>query len=385
MSNLKKPCKVFPLLLAFIIAFILVLGNGCTGLTVSATATKITIKVNNKAVTLPYSPIIESNLILAPAQSLVKAMGASYKYDPKSKTITVIKAKTTIILKISSRSAKINNKTSNMPIAPKLVKVPFVPVKYIGEKLGYTTYSYNSKTKIAVLGMVAPKPTPSPDPTPIPQITVYLIGDSTEADYTIEQYPLMGWGQALPRFFDEYITLLNEAGLDKSAKSYFESDYWTYIKAELKPGDYLFMQFGANDIKVDTATTGASHTDPDTTYTSYLKAFIDYAKLKKAIPILLTPTCSILDFDANGVIQPSLGAYSNAMRSLGKVLKVPIIDLAAKSKALIESLGPEKSNELYMPDKIHFQETGAIEIAKLIKDSIKDVVGAPLSSHIIDG
>jgi hypothetical protein len=34
--------------------------------------------------------------------------------------------------------------------------------------------------------------------------------------------------------------------------------------------------------------------------------------------------------------------------------------------ALVESLGPEKSKELYMPDGINFQEKGAIEIAKII-------------------
>jgi len=370
--------KRLSILLVAILIFVIGFNNGSQTLTLSASSSKITIKIGNKALVMPFSPVIQSGIILAPAETLVKAMGAKYKYVSKSKTITVTKGKTIMVLKINSKSAKINGKNFNLPIAPKLIKVPFVPVKYICEKLGYSKYSYNSSTKIAAINKVTPKPTVTPEPTEIPQINVYLIGDSIVADAGVKAYPAMGWGQTLSRFFNDGVLVHNNGVSGSSTKSYVADGYWADVKSQLKKGDYLFIQFGANDHKL-----GVRYTDPETTYKDYLKQFIDFARSKKVTPVLLTPICSLLDFDKNGIIQEPLAAYSSTMRKLGIELNVPVIDLAAKSKALLESLGTEKSKELYITDGIHLQEQGAQVISGFISEGVKELVGPPLSENVL--
>ena len=74
------------------------------------------------------------------------------------------------------------------------------------------------------------------------------------------------------------------------------------------------------------------------------------------------------------------GDYLKAMRELALAEEVPLIDLAASSKALFEALGPEGTKRLFMwlapgefmnfpdgvEDNTHFQQQGGIEVAKLV-------------------
>ncbi len=111
----------------------------------------ISVQVNTKLIKLPYTPVMVSSEVFAPAEALVKALGGKYKYTTKTKTITITKSKTTIVLKIGSKIVKVNGKKTTLKNAPKIVKVPFVPIKFIGEKLGYNKYTYSSNTKIVSL------------------------------------------------------------------------------------------------------------------------------------------------------------------------------------------------------------------------------------------
>ena len=67
------------------------------------------------------------------------------------------------------------------------------------------------------------------------------------------------------------------------------------------------------------------------------------------------------------------------MRSLGSSLNVPVIDLTAKSEALVESLGPTNSAQLFLRDAVdgvtdntHFSEYGAGKMAELVVQGIRE-------------
>ena len=81
---------------------------------------------------------------------------------------------------------------------------------------------------------------------PAPEaVTVYLAGDSTVTDQPRE--PWKSWGQMLPRFFQPGVAVANHAESGESFKSSISAHRFDKIFSTIKPGDYLFMQFGHND------------------------------------------------------------------------------------------------------------------------------------------
>jgi lysophospholipase L1-like esterase len=149
-----------------------------------------------------------------------------------------------------------------------------------------------------------------------------------------------------------------------------------------KPGDYLFIEFAHNDQK-----PGSTHLDPFTTYKQTLKEWIDEARKRKVIPVLVT-SMNRRTFDSAGHITNSLGDYPEAMRQTGKEENVPVIDLNAMSKTMYEAWGPEKSIKAFvhfpantfpnqkeeLKDNTHFTYYGAYELAKCIVNGIKQNV-----------
>src|SRR6185436_15578241 len=84
-----------------------------------------------------------------------------------------------------------------------------------------------------------------------------------------------------------------------SSRSYFEIGLWDKVLADIKPGDYVLMQFGHNDngrysIKNNSEDT-LHYTDPKTgkevvvhSYGWNIRKYIIEAKAKGAIPVVLS-------------------------------------------------------------------------------------------------
>jgi lysophospholipase L1-like esterase len=235
------------------------------------------------------------------------------------------------------------------------------------------------------------------DKPTMPAITIYLAGDSTVASYPGERAPLAGWGQFIGTYFTDRVTIINAAESGRSSKSFIDEGRLQKIADEIKKGDYLFVQFGHNDEKTDKER----HTDPYTTYQSHLKQYIDGAREKGAIPVLVTPM-NRRNFNQNGTLAMTHGVYPAAMIQLGKELQVPVIDLHMSSKKLFEQLGDEPTKKLFLwlapgenanypegsKDNTHFNEYGASEMAKLVVQGIReaklpllDYMNSPEAAH----
>ena len=88
--------------------------------------------------------------------------------------------------------------------------------------------------------------------------------------------------------------------------------------------------------------------------------------------------------------------FLEAVRELSSEQAVPLIDLAAMSKSLFEELGAEETKTIFMwgapgefvhypggiADNTHFQEQGAIRIAGLIADGIREAAIWPLAMFL---
>ncbi len=214
------------------------------------------------------------------------------------------------------------------------------------------------------------------------KVTIYGIGDSTMADkIKPNENPERGWLQLFPQFLDEKVKVVNKAVNGRSTKSFIEENRWDTIYKALKPGDYVFIQFGHNDEKDQDPRR---FTNPHTTYRHNLMKFVNEAREKGAIPILFS-SIARRNFNEKGVLIDTHGDYPLEARLVAQELNVPFIDLAYYSEILEISYGPEKSKELHLhyepgqipyypdgkADDTHLSVTGATEISKLVIQELK--------------
>jgi len=215
--------------------------------------------------------------------------------------------------------------------------------------------------------------------------TIYLTGDSTVVDAQYE--PWASWGQMLPYFFvPNEVVIANYAESGETLKAFEDRHRIDKIWNKLKPGDYLFIQFGHNDQKAGNSTKSG--------YRKRLKEWILKTKELGAIPVLVT-SMNRRVFDKNNKIVNTLDDFPDAMREIAKEEKVDLIDLNKLSKTLFEAMGPEKAKKafVYYPansypnqptalaDDTHFNPYGAYELAKCVVKSIVDQ-NLPLKKYI---
>lgn len=215
------------------------------------------------------------------------------------------------------------------------------------------------------------------------KINIYLIGDSTMSDKTNpETNPERGWGQMLPHFFNEQVTVKNFAVNGRSTKSFINEKRWETVVEELKTGDYLFIQFGHNDQKI---MDSLRYTNPFTAYRQNLIRFINESRAKGAIPVLFTSIVRRA-FNSHGVLEDTHGVYPFMVRDVAHESAVPFVDLQLKSEELVLALGAEKSKELYLwleagqyemypdgkQDNTHFSKKGALEMARLAVEGLQE-------------
>jgi lysophospholipase L1-like esterase len=199
---------------------------------------------------------------------------------------------------------------------------------------------------------------------PVNLPTVFLLGDSTVCDQPGEPYA--SWGQMITQFFGDKVAVANHAESGESLRSSFGAKRLDKVVSLIKPGDFLLIQYGHNDMKEKGEGVGAF-----TTYKASLKQFTQAAKAKGATVILISPTHR-RTFDPNGKIMNSHGDYPEAVQQAAKEEGVAFIDLNGESKKLYEAFGPEASGVLFKEgDGTHHNAFGAYEIAKIIVQSIR--------------
>lgn len=221
-------------------------------------------------------------------------------------------------------------------------------------------------------------------------LKLYLIGDSTMSVKQVKAYPETGWGMPFAYFFDSSVTVDNRAQNGRSTRSFMQENRWQPVVNELKPGDYVFIQFGHND-EVKTKKTYTTEEE----FAANLEKYVADTRSKNAIPVLLTPVARRA-FDASGNITETHAVYAAIVRKVAAAHNVYLIDLDKESQALLQQLGPETSKLLFnhlqpgehpnypegKEDNTHFNELGARKMAELVLAGIK-ALQLPLAERIV--
>lgn len=221
--------------------------------------------------------------------------------------------------------------------------------------------------------VATPDSTVTPGPTSNERITIYIAGDSTVQSYGASYAPQAGWGQFLGNYFNSNIAIVNKAIAGRSSKSFVVEGRLDEILNVIKPGDYLFIQFGHNDATISNPDRYAA---PYTTYKEYLGKFVDGARQKGAIPVLITPVAR-LNYKNNSFVN-DFPDYCTAMKQVAQEKNVKLIDLMTKSLNYYTSKGYNEVYTYYMvsvnnTDYTHFTEKGANQIARLVAEGVREI------------
>ncbi|MFH8281278.1 rhamnogalacturonan acetylesterase [Streptomyces antibioticus] len=198
---------------------------------------------------------------------------------------------------------------------------------------------------------------------------VFLVGDSTVCDQPGEPYA--GWGQELPQFLREGVAVANHADSGESTVTYLGNPLlWATVQARVRPGDPVLIQLAHNDKTTD-----------EVTYRANLETLVAGVREKGGRPVLVTPIVRRW-FNADGTLDNGTALLVNGLgvdhpaviRSVAADRDVPLIDLTARTKALVESLGVEGSKALYLynekRDNTHTSVHGATVYAELVRDEL---------------
>lgn len=222
--------------------------------------------------------------------------------------------------------------------------------------------------------------------------TIWLIGDSTVKNGTKGQ---QGWGEVLNTYFDPAkVRVVNRAIGGRSSRTFLEEGRWDAVQSELKPGDYVLMQFGHNDggglgrppyratIKgngdetdaFDDPKTGQKHTVHS--FGWYLRQYVAGAKSKGATPIVLSYVPRNIWKD--GKVGRGVGSYGTYAEEAAKTGGAVFVDLNKIIADRYDAIGQEKvAAHFGETDHTHTNPAGADFNAGCVVAGLRALPGAP--------
>jgi lysophospholipase L1-like esterase len=221
--------------------------------------------------------------------------------------------------------------------------------------------------------------------------TIHLVGDSTMSDKPKLDLPERGWGQLFREFVKPTAKVQNHAVNGRSTKSFIDEGRWQRVVDELKPGDWVIIQFGHNDEKSQDPTR---YTKPNGEYRANLERFIRETRAGGGHPILATSVVR-RRWSEDGKLVDTHGEYPEVVRKVAEEQKVSLLDMQKLTAKLEESHGVLGSKKLHLwfapgehphlkkglQDDTHYSEYGARAVASLAtKEIMRQKL--PLAEHL---
>jgi lysophospholipase L1-like esterase len=212
---------------------------------------------------------------------------------------------------------------------------------------------------------------------------------------------LLGWGDPIAGLFDpSKICVENRARGGRSSRTFFTEGLWEKVLADLKPGDYVLMQFGHNDggsltqnraraslkgngeetQEVTVAATGKAEVVH--TYGWYLRRYIADARAKGATPVVLSPIPRNIWKD--GRVARAGNDYGKWAAEAARAEGAAFVDLNEIIAGHYEQEGPEKVGAEYFTaaDHTHTTPAGARLNAAAVVEGLRELKDAPLDRFL---
>jgi len=220
-----------------------------------------------------------------------------------------------------------------------------------------------------------------------------IAGDSIAAGYDLNA-DTRGWGQVIGDRLQN-ITVNNNAVAGQYTRGFFDNNVdgegvklnrFDELMWEATPGDILVLSFGHNE---RSRVTNNEYTVED--YKNYLGKFINKAKAYGVTTVLATSIAEAY-FDGENVSESrdkysvQINDFATAMKEFAAANNIPVIDLYAKTKNLLSTIGEDSADNYYVADKTHLLERGAKTVARYLTEGFAATPLAPyVRTDLVDG
>jgi lysophospholipase L1-like esterase len=227
--------------------------------------------------------------------------------------------------------------------------------------------------------------------------TLYIVGDSTARSAA----PLRGWGSEIGAYFDPAkINVVNRAIGGRSSRTFITEGRWDKVLAEIKPGDFVLVQFGHNDagdyhdpkakgrpslkgegddtaeaFKSDLKTMETIHT-----FGWYMRKYSSDAKVKGATVILLSMVPH-KDWKDGKIVRREQDTFVKWTANAAEKTGAQFIDANNIIAEGFERLGQEKVNSFFGDARTHATPEGAKYNAAAIVFGMKQLKPNPLANY----
>ena len=210
---------------------------------------------------------------------------------------------------------------------------------------------------------------------------LFLTGDSTMKNNDSGPDSMWGWGSVVAKFFDsDRISTVNAGMPGRSARTFLNEGRWEKVYNSLKPGDFVVIQFGHNDMgnissgKERGELPGASSEgqifrmcsdgryEVVRSYGWYLENFIRDVREKGATPILVSITPR--NEWTGSKIERRNDSYGAWLDEVVRKTGVDFVDVHNISADFFDSIGREAAAEYFKKDHTHTSHKGAMRNAE---------------------
>ena len=227
--------------------------------------------------------------------------------------------------------------------------------------------------------------------------TIWLIGDSTVSNSNKTQ---KGWGNVIGDLFDaDQVTVINRARGGRSSRTFLTEGLWDKVVAEIKPGDFVLMQFGHNDggrpegvypygrasLSGNSDQSRQVETKPGASemvysFGWYLRRYIADARAKGATPIVL----SLIPRNdwTNGKVNRALGNYGGWAREAAAQGGAMFVDLNSLVADKYDALGQDAVKPFFPDEHTHTGEAGARLNAQTVVEGLKMLPDSSFGAYV---
>ncbi len=219
--------------------------------------------------------------------------------------------------------------------------------------------------------------------------TVFVVGDSTVR--SAGQGGFWGWGERLGEHLDAaQVNLANHAMGGRSSRTFWREGRWATVRAQLKPGDLVLIQFGHNDggrvgdpaMKQRGVLPGVGpetqdETLPDGTvetvlsFGAYLTRYLREALAAGAVPVVLAP----IPHKDPWLTGRDFENFADWGRSVAQREGAYFIDLTMIVTERYRALGAAAVEGFFADARTHTNDAGARLNAACVAQGLKGLPG----------
>lgn len=226
--------------------------------------------------------------------------------------------------------------------------------------------------------------------------TLWIAGDSTVKS----SKPMRGWGQDLGSYFDPAkISVVNRAIGGRSSRTFYNEGRWQEILNEIKPGDFVIIQFGHNDVGpidergkfrgsvkgIGDETEKLTHADGRIeevhSYGWYLREFARTAREKQAKVILCSPVPH-LKYSPDGKFVHDWKEWRGWVETCAKAERAAFLDLSNLIGCAYDKLDQATVTSYFADKGTHTNALGSNFSASVVVAGLRAIPSAPLDRYL---